>query len=105
MTTEANTEPCSSPSAWQSIAICDGVSIASVRDVALYFLFVHGWSSRIFRFFLPSGRVILTRVALYLALAPVQSGSERDRDDALNLVLCFLAPARRWRKLKLFPFL
>jgi hypothetical protein len=94
-----------SESALQSIVICDGVTIGSVRALASYLLFVNGWSSRLLRFFLPSGREILTRAALYLALTPTGEEWEQSRDDALNLVLWFLLDARRARKLKLFPFL
>jgi len=81
---------CASKSGWQSIVIGDGVTIGSAKETAAYLLFVHGWSNRIFRFFLPSGQEILARVALYLALTPTGTEWERDRDDALNLVLGFL---------------
>jgi len=87
-----------SKSGWQSIVICDGVTIASVKETAAYLLFVSGWGSRISRSLLPTGREILSRVALYLALTPTSEEWEKGQDDALNLVLCHLLDARRkWR--------
>jgi len=85
--------PSDSASAWQSIVICDGVTIAAVKASSCL-RFSSGSLRRISKFLLPTHREILTRVALYLALAPAGSGSERDRDEALDLVLERLRPRR-----------
>lgn len=79
------TDRCDSKSAWQSIVIYDGVTIGSARELAAYLLFTSGCGRRISRYFRPSGRELLKRVALYLALTP--AAGERDRDDALELIL------------------
>lgn len=96
---------CDSRSEWQSIVIAYGLTIAGAREIARHLLFSSGWGRRISAWLLPSGRVILTRTALYLALAPAGSDSERDRDDALELVLSLLLTRRRRPWFFWFPFL
>jgi hypothetical protein len=85
--------PSDSASAWQSIVICDGVTIGAVK-AATCLRFSSGLARRISKLLLPTHREILTRVALYLALAPAGSASERGRDAALEIVLERLDPRR-----------
>jgi hypothetical protein len=74
---------------WRSIVISDGVTIENVSNAALHLLFWSGCGTRISRFF-RQPKAMLANVALYLALTPDAEGFERDRDEALELVLSFM---------------